>query len=152
MLLYPTVFGNLEKDATLMNLAAFQKAQLITAPTAANGTSLVIDVESFQIAKAMNLPTNNANLTGFAGSKSALCIATRVPNDYTSALSGASYGNVQVVTDPDVNISVQLVQYVNHDLGKSTSRIALMFGAAAGQSAAGELIKAAAGSGSSRVS
>lgn len=151
MILYPTVFGNLEKDTVLMQLAAFQKPTLITNP-APDGVALVIPVESFQTVKAPNLPTNNANLTGFAGSKSALCIATRVPNDYTSALPGASYGNVQVVTDPDIGLSVQLVQYVNHDLGKATSRLALMWGSAAGQSDAGRLIKAASGSGSSRTS
>ena len=77
-------------------------------------------------------------------------IATRVPNDYTSALPGASFGNVQVVTDPDIGISVQQVQYVNHTLGTATQRVALMYGTAAGQGDAGELLKAASGSGSGR--
>ncbi len=151
MLLYPTVFGNLEKDTVIYTLGQFQKAELITNP-APNGVSLTIPVESFNVYKAPNLPTNNANLTGFAGSKSALIIATRVPNDYTSVLPGASFGNVQMVTDPDVGITVMLVQYVNHQLGTATSRIALMYGSAAGQTAAGRLIKAASGSGSSRTS
>jgi hypothetical protein len=96
------------------------------------------------------MPSNNANLVGFAGSKSALVIATRTPNDYTSVLPGASFGNVQMVTDPDIGITVMQVQYVNHTLGTATSRIALMWGTAAGQTNAGQLIKAAAGSGSSR--
>jgi len=151
MLLWPTVFGALEKDTALITYAAFQKPTLITNP-APDGVSLTIPVESFQVVKAPNLPTNNGNVTGFAGSRSALCIATRVPNDYTSALPGASYGNTQVVTDPDIGISVMLVQYVNHQLGTATSRIALMYGTNAGQGDAGELIKAAAGSGSSRTS
>jgi hypothetical protein len=151
MLLYPTVFGKLEQDTALIQLAAFQKPALITNP-APDGVSLTIPVESFQVVKAPNLPTNNGNVTGFAGSKSALCIATRVPNDYTSVLPGASFGNVQMVTDPDIGITVMLVQYVNHQLGTATSRIALMYGTAAGQGGAGELIKAASGSGSSRTS
>ena len=96
------------------------------------------------------MPSNNANLVGFAGSKAALCIATRTPNDYTSVLPGASFGNVQMVTDPDIGITVMQVQYVNHTLGTATSRIALMWGTAPGQTAAGQLIKASAGSGSSR--
>ena len=100
--------------------------------------------------EAANLPTNNGNITGFACGKSALVLASRVPNDYTSVLPGASYGNVQVVTDPDLGISVMLVQYVNHQLGSATQRIALMYGTAAGQGAAGQLLKAASGTGSSR--
>ena len=109
-----------------------------------------LSVESFLIYTAPNMPINNANLVGFAGSKSALCIATRTPNDYTTVLPGASFGNVQMVTDPDLGITVMQVQYVNHTLGTATSRIALMWGTAPGQTAAGQLIKAPAGSGSSR--
>lgn len=151
MLLYPTVFGNLEKDSVLMQLAAFQRPELITNPTP-GGTSLVLPVESFSVVKAPNLPTNNANLTGFAGSKSALLIATRLPNDYTRFAPGVSYGDVQTVTDPDLGISVMLVQFVNHTLATGTRRISLMYGTAAGQGNAGHLIKAATGSGSSRTS
>jgi hypothetical protein len=57
-----------------------------------------------------------------------------------------------MVTDPDIGTTVMLVQYVNHQLGTATSRIALMFGTAAGQGDAGELLKAHSGSGSSRTS
>jgi hypothetical protein len=141
----------MEKDSVLTTYAAFKQSELITNPTP-GGVSLVIPVESFNVIKAPNLPTNDGNVTGFAGSKSALCIATRVPNDYTAALPGASFGNVQMVTDPDIGITVMLVQYVNHTLGTATSRIALMYGTAAGQGNAGILIKAATGSGSSRTS
>jgi len=151
LLLYPTVFGNLEKDTVFVSPLLYQKPELVTAP-APGGVSLIIPVEQYSVVKAPNLPTNNANLTGFAGSRSALCIATRVPNDYTSVLPGASFGNVQMVTDPDIGITVMLVQYVNHQLGTATSRIALMYGTNAGQGNAGYLIKAHSGSGSSRTS
>ena len=75
-----------------------------------------------------------------------------MPNDYTTWAPGASNGNVQMVSDPDLGISVMLAQYVSHQLGTGTQRISIMHGAAAGQGDAGELIKAATGSGSSRVS
>jgi len=149
-LLYPTVFEKLETDATLMSLAAFQRPQLITDPTN-GGTSLVLPVSNFQVVSAPNLPTNNGNVTGFAGSKSALCIATRLPNDYTKFAPGASFGNVQTVTDADLGISVMLVQYVDHTLATGNQRFSLMYGTNAGQGAAGQLIKAASGSGSSRA-
>jgi anti-sigma28 factor (negative regulator of flagellin synthesis) len=149
LLLYPTVFSKLVADTALITFAAYQKPELITAPQ--NGASLVIPVDTFQVVNAPNLPTNNGNVTGFGCSKSALIIATRLPNDYTSANPGANYGSVQVMTEPDIGISVMLTQYVNHQLAAATSRISLMYGTAAGQTAAGQLLKAAAGSGSSRT-
>jgi hypothetical protein len=98
---------------------------------------------------APNLPTNNGNVNGFAGSKSALVIVTRLPNDYTSALPGASYGVVATVTDDDIGISVMSTQYVDHTLAVAKSRLSLMYGTAAGQGSAGQLIKSNTGSGSS---
>jgi len=151
MLLWPTFFGALEKDTALIQLAAFQKPEIITNPTGA-GVALTIPVESFQVVKAPNLPTNDGNIVGFAGSKSALCIASRLPNDYTKFAPGVSYGNVQTVTDPDLGLSVMLVQYVDHTLATGNQRISLMYGTAAGQGLAGMIIKAHSSSGSSRVS
>jgi phage I-like protein len=150
MLLWPVAFGSLEKDPSMIQFGTnVPRPDIITEGLNSQST-WGISVESFDIYSAPNMPSNNANLVGFAGSKSALCLATRVPNDYTSILPGASFGNVQMVTDPDVGITVMQVQYVNHVLGTATSRIALMFGAAAGQTNAGQLIKAAAGTGSAR--
>jgi phage I-like protein len=150
MLLWPAAFGNLEKDASIVQFGTnVPQPNVITEGTQADAT-LPLNVESFVIYTAPNMPSNNANLVGFAGSKSALCMATRTPNDYTTVLPGASFGNVQMVTDPDIGITVMQVQFVNHTLGTATSRIALMWGTAAGQTNAGQLIKSAAGSGSSR--
>jgi phage I-like protein len=150
MLLWPAAFGSVKKDTTMIQFGTnVPQPALITEGTQTDAT-LGITVDSFNLYSAPNLPSNNANLVGFAGSKSALCIATRTPNDYTSVLPGASFGNVQMVTDPDIGITVMQVQYVNHTLGTATSRIALMWGTAPGQTAAGQLIKAAAGTGSAR--
>jgi hypothetical protein len=149
LLLYPTVFSNLVGDTALITFAAYQKPELITAPQN-GGVSLVIPVDTFNVVNAPNLPTNNGNVTGFGGSKSALIIATRVPNDYTSVMPGASYGNVQMVTDTDMGLTVMLTQFVDHKLARASSRLSLMYGTAAGQSNAGQLLKAAAGSGSGR--
>jgi phage I-like protein len=150
MLLWPAAFGNLKKDTTFVQFGTNVPQQNVYTEGITSEAALPINVETFQIYTAPNMPSNNANLVGFAGSKSALCIATRTPNDYTTVLPGASFGNVQMVTDPDIGITVMQVQYVNHTLGTATSRLALMWGTAAGQTAAGQLIKASAGSGSSR--
>jgi hypothetical protein len=150
MLLWPNAFGSVKKDATMVQFGTNVPQPSIITEGTQEDTTLGITVDSFQLYSAPNLPSNNANLVGFAGSKSALCLATRTPNDYTSVLPGASFGNVQMVTDPDIGITVMQVQYVNHTLGTATSRIALMWGSAPGQTAAGQLIKAAAGTGSAR--
>jgi Mu-like prophage I protein len=150
MLLWPAAFGNLEKDTTIGQYATNVPAPPIITDGVTPESAFYINVEGFKIYDAPNMPSNNANLVGFAGSKSALVMVTRTPNDYTTVLPGASFGNVQMVTDPDIGITVMQVQYVNHTLGTATSRIALMWGTAAGQTAAGQLIKASAGSGSSR--
>jgi hypothetical protein len=150
MLLWPAAFGSLEKDTTIGQYATNVPAPPIITDGVTPESAFYISVEGFKIYDAPNMPSNNANLVGFAGSKSALVMATRTPNDYTTVLPGASFGNVQMVTDPDIGITVMQVQYVNHTLGTATSRIALMWGTAAGQTAAGQLIKASAGSGSSR--
>jgi hypothetical protein len=149
MLLYSTFFGNLQKDATLMQLAAFQRSGLITENQPGTDAAYGITVSGFQVYDAPNLPTNNANLNGFAGSKSALLIVTRIPNDYTVDLAGASYGTVQTVTNPNIGISVMSTQYVDHTLAVAKSRLSIMYGVAAGQTAAGQLIKSNAGTGSS---
>ena len=149
LLLWPVAFGNLVKDTTIIQPIAYSNVGIITQPTQADA-SFMLPVDTFQVYTAPNMPSNNANLVGFGGSRSALVIATRVPNDYTQILPGASFGNVQMVTDPDIGLTIMQVQYVNHVLGTATNRIAMMWGSAAGQTNAGQLIKAAAGTGSAR--
>jgi Chromosome segregation ATPases len=150
MLLWPAAYGNLEKDANFVQFATNVPRPNLITDGITPASSLAVTIEAFDIYSAPNLPSNNANLVGFAGSKSALVIVTRTPNDYTTVLPGASFGNVQMVTDPDIGMTVMQVQYVNHTLGTATSRIALMYGTGAGQTAAGQLVKAAAGTGSAR--
>ena len=148
LLLYPTVFAKLAQDSSLVTFAAFQRPDLFE--RGAQDTAFAFPVHGFSVHESPNLPTNNGNITGFGFSKSALVLAARVPNDYTSVLPGASYGNVQVITDPDLGLSVMLVQYVDHKKGTATQRIALMYGTAAGQGNAGQVLKAATGTGSGR--
>lgn len=127
LLLNPDAFEKLGADATIVQLAAYQKPELITQYT-------LPPVAGYQPYEVVSLPTA-ANLAGLALTRDALALATRVPNDYTQALPGASNGAVSVVTNPDTGISVQLVQYVNHDLATSTARVATMYGVAVGNPA-----------------
>ena len=136
LLLYSTYFGKLAQDAAIVTLAAFQKGEIITDGALPN-------VHGYAVVDAPNLPAGSDAIVGFGGSKSALVIATRMPNDYSQALPGSSYGNVTTVTDPDLGISVMLVEYVDHKLGQATRRISLMYGTAIGQATAGQLLTSA---------
>ena len=136
LLLNATYFGALSKDSTIISLAAFQDRGLIT-------DNILPNVAGFKVVSAPNLPSNGDLITGFGMSRSALVIAGRVPNDYTTVLPGASFGNVTVVTNPDLGFSVQQVQFVNHTLGAANQRLAFMYGVASGQVAAGQTLTSA---------
>lgn len=125
-------FAKLQNDTSLVSLATQQRPELIA-------EYLLPRIAGLQPYESINLPSDN-QLRGFAGTPDALVLATRVPNDYTQALPGANNGNVSVVTNPDVGISVQLVQYVDHALAQATWRLAYMWGVAKGEARAGQRI------------
>lgn len=129
-LLNPDFFEAAGNDATLLQLAAFRNPEIIT-------EYQLPKLAGFQPFEAKSLPVAAA-LAGFFCTPEALAFATRVPSDYTQALPGASNGSVSVVQNTDTGISVQLVQYVNHDAATATARLAVMFGAAKGNPACGE--------------
>lgn len=137
ILLNSQYYGQLKKDPSIVTPAI---AQPLYGQIVEQG--LLPDVEGFRVIKAPNLPKVN-NLVGFAGSRSALGMAARLDGDYTSILPGASYGNVTVVTNPDLGISVLQVQYVDHQKAWARQRISLIFGNDPGQAAAGLLLKKA---------
>jgi hypothetical protein len=129
------VFAQLAKDTTIISLAAYQQADIITDGSLPN-------IHGFKVIEAPNLPAT-ANLTGFGMSKSAIVAATRLPLDYANVLPGSSYGSVQTVTDPNTGASLVQAQYVDHKLGTANYRLAWMYGVAAGQAAAGQILKSA---------
>lgn len=136
LLLTGSYFDALFADPALVTLAGFQKAEFIT-----NGT--MVNVHGFDVIRAANFPTSS-NRAGFGFSKSALVLVGRLPNDYASALPGATGGGtVQTITEPNSGFSVQLVQYVNHQLGSAAARLAWMYGCAKGQINAGQLLLSA---------
>jgi hypothetical protein len=120
----------LAKDPTVSLLAVYQQPGIITEGNLPN-------VHGFVPIEASNLPTTG-NLAGFGFSKSALLAVTRVPADYTRILPGAAYGNAQVITDPDTGASLLQVDFVDHNLGTATRRVAWQYGVAKGQINAGQ--------------
>jgi len=137
LLLTGSYYDKLFSDNAIVTLAATQRADLITG-------NQMIPVHGFNVMRCATLPSTG-NLTGFGFSKSALVVAGRVPNDYANALSSATGGGtIQVITEPNSGISVQLVQFVDHKLGAAYARMAYMYGAAKGQVDAGQILRSAA--------
>jgi len=125
-------YSALQKDSNLVNFAAFQRPEIVE-------QAELMPISKFLPLEAPNLPTTN-NLAGFFTHKTGLILQTRIPNDYTTVIPGASYGNVAVITDPDINISMMLTQYVSHQGGYTAQRLSLMFGVAPGIQKAGILL------------
>jgi phage I-like protein len=133
VLLNSEYFAQAGKDPSLVTFfAGVQKPDIIT-------KGALPEMSQFVPFEAPDFPTT-ADRVGFAFQKSALIALTRLPNDYTKALPGASNGVVSTVTDPDTGISVMLVQYVNHSAGYAEWRIEVMLGAGIGDKRAGLVI------------
>jgi hypothetical protein len=129
-LLNPTQYGNLADDTDVTDLGTRQQAGIVT-------DNVLPRVAGFDVMQVGSMPSTS-NLEGFCFTKSALVLATRLPNDYANALPGATGGGtVQVITNPDTGMAIQLVQYVDHAKAEATMRLAWMFGCARGQIAAG---------------
>ena len=122
-LLNSIYYAAVSKDSNLVNFAAFQKPGIVT-------DGELPSISKFQPLEAPNLPTTS-NLAGVFGHKAATLMQARIPNDYSSILPGASYGNVAVVTDADMGLSTLVTQYVSHQGGYAAQRQALMYGVSA---------------------
>jgi phage I-like protein len=132
-------FSALEKDPTIVNLATFQRADILTMGM----QNTLKQIAGFNtVIKAVNFPSTAigvAVLKGFAYTKSALCLATRLSADYVNVLPGSSSGNLTVITTPG-GMSANQIQFTDHKLGAAYQRLELIYGANRGQVAAGVLL------------
>jgi len=137
LLLNGTYYVALMGDSAIVSLGSNQQSGIITGDT-------LPDVGGFGVLKVPALPTTG-NLTGFALNKAALVIATRLPNDYSTAIPGATGGGVVgTVTDPMTGLSMMSVKFINHLLGASYMRFALMWGVAKGAATGGQFLRSSA--------
>ena len=84
------------------------------------------------------LMTDGAKLVGFAFGASALAFGSRIPADYTKVWSDLpATGVIDMVTEPDSGLTLMMRRYVLHDSWSADADVALMYGQAKGQSAAG---------------
>jgi hypothetical protein len=78
---------------------------------------------------------SGTNQVGFAGNMSSALFVARVPQDFNKAASdlGIPATNaVEVITDPDSNLSVMVFKYVNNGTMSISVRMCLMYGFAQG--------------------
>ena len=136
-LLNPQFHGQLEKDPSLIYFAAQRAPELVS------GDGLMPRMARWQPVLAPNLAGSGANvnatpnLVGFLGHKAAIAVGSRLINDYTQSLPGANIGAVTTITNPDIGISCNLIQFVNHQAGYAEWLLAAILGAAVGDKRGG---------------
>ena len=116
----------------------FRKSQLVTDQVTATGTgadgttnAIVITAGTFA----------SATYVGFAGTRSSLLWASRVPVDYTKVMPEIpSTAAIELVTEPDTGITFQVVKYLDHAYETANMRVQLMFGQAIGDERQGLLL------------
>lgn len=138
LILNSNYYGALGKDNAIVNLATFQRSEIIEAGVLPN-------VHGFRVIDCPTLPATaigTGTLAGFAMSKSALVLATRLSADYVNAIPGAGNGNLQVVTTP-AGFSANLVQFVSHTGAYAAQRLEVIYGASKGQNDAGQILATA---------
>lgn len=130
LILNSDALGALFSDPTVISLAAYQRAEIIEKQT-------LPLIAGFGVIQQPFFPSAS-KLIGFGFAPDALVIAARPTNDYSSAIPGSNNGSVSLVTDPDTGLTVQVVEYVNHETASATRRVSLMYGVAKGQVASGQ--------------
>jgi len=90
------------------------------------------NVHGFDVSEFVDMPDNDEDLVGIAGTADALCLATRIPDDPGQ---GSANCRISTVTEPKSGLSVQVREWYNSELGSFRRSYTLMFGVAVGQAA-----------------
>ncbi len=127
--------SGLKKDTAIVSLATYQKPEIIEA-------GLLPYIEDFSVIKAVNLPATaigTQTLKGFAFTKSALVLASRLSANYMNTIPGAGNGLLTVISTPS-GFSGNQVQFVDNNKATANQRLEVIYGAAAGQPNAGQIL------------
>jgi hypothetical protein len=131
-LLNSDYFGSLLSDSNMMQIMLAKGAESVV-------SGKLQEVHGFKPMEFSGLPTTE-NLCGFAGTRTALALATRIPDDPGQ---NASNCRISVVTDEQTGISLQTREWYNADLAKFLRTYTLMYGVAVGQATSGQRIVSA---------
>lgn len=123
MVLNPDFYASLCLDNTMLAALLQTGAQSIQSGRLPN-------VHGFDVSEFVDMPDNDEDLVGIAGTADALCLATRIPDD-----PGQGQSNVRIstVTEPQSGISLQVREWYNSDLAAFRRSYTLMYGVAKGQ-------------------
>jgi len=122
-LLSPAYYASLCMDNTMLTA-------LLQAGSQAVISGRLPNVGGFNVSEFVDLPDNGENLVGFAGVRSALALATRIPDDPGQ---GQSNCRISVITEPKTGLSLQVREWYNADYAAFRRTYTLMYGVAAGQ-------------------
>lgn len=122
-LLNPDYYGSLSMDITMLQVMLGAGAQAVS-------TGRLPQIHGFDVSEFVDLPGNSENLVGFAGARTALAIATRIPDDPGQ---GESNCRISVVSDAQTGLSLQVREWYNPDLAQFRRSYTLMYGVAVGQ-------------------
>lgn len=122
-LLNPSYFASLMMDNAMLTV-------LLQAGAAAVTSGKLPSLHGFEISQFTSLPHNDEDLVGFAGTRTGLAMATRIPDD-----PGVNSGNcsISVATEPTTGISVQVREWYEPTLAQFRRSYTLMYGVAKGQ-------------------
>ncbi|WP_448579261.1 hypothetical protein [Thermosphaera sp.] len=126
MLLNPDYYGSLSMDLTMLQVMMARGAQAVESGKLPN-------VHGFEVSEFVDLPTNEENLVGFAGTRTALALATRLPDDPGQ---GEPNCRISTVTDENTGLSMQVREWYEPTLAQYRRTFTIMYGVAVGQKAA----------------
>lgn len=122
-LLNPSYYASLMMDNAMLTILLQGGANAVT------GGKLP-SLHGFDISQFTSLPSNDEDLVGFAGTRTALAMATRIPDDPGVNASNCS---ISVATEPQTGLSVQVREWYEATLGQFRRSYTLMYGVAKGQ-------------------
>lgn len=112
-----------------------QLSTYVTAGAGAGKTATYTTPNISADGTTVDFVTPGINAVGFAGNMSSMLFVARVPQDFNQAaadLGIPSTNAVEVLTDPDSNLSVMIFKYVDNGKMNISVRMCLMYGFAQG--------------------
>lgn len=122
MLLSPAYYASLSMDKVMLTV-------LLQAGSEAVKSGVLPDVNGFNVSK-YNIFPSDESLVGIAGTRTALALATRLPDDPGQ---GASNCQITTATEPQTGLSVQVREWYEPTPAEFRRSYTLMFGVGKGQ-------------------
>lgn len=126
MLLNPEYYGSLSMDVTMLQVLLAAGARTVE-------TGNLPNVHGFEVSEFVDLPANAEHLAGFAGTRTALALATRIPDDPGQ---GESNCRISTVAEENTGLALQVREWYEATLAQYRRTYTLMYGVAKGQTGA----------------